>query len=102
MYGFDISLWFAKISRMMPIITLPNTASGIIPAASTMPAAMDQKRNAMSRGSLIAVRKRTIDNAPTIPSDSTTLDVTARITSVVIMVRATSVTPKLEEYITPA
>ena len=29
-------------------------------------------------------------------------DVTARITSVVIMVRAMSVTPKVEEYMTPA
>ena len=36
------------------------------------------------------------------PRDSTTLEVTARITSVVIIVRATRVTPKLEEYITPA
>ena len=36
------------------------------------------------------------------PRDSTTLLVTARITSVVIIVRAMSVTPKLEEYITPA
>ena len=43
--------------------TLPNTANGIIPAASTMPAAMDQNRNAMSSGSLMAVRKRTIDKA---------------------------------------
>ena len=82
--------------------TLPNTASGIIPAASTMPAAMDQNRNAISSGSLIAVLKRTMDNAPTIPRERTTLLVTARITSVVIIVRATSVTPKVEEYITPA
>ena len=36
------------------------------------------------------------------PSDSTTLEVTARITSVVIIVSATSVTPKPAEYITPA
>ena len=35
------------------------------------------------------------------PRLSTTLEVTARITSVVIMVSATSVTPKEEEYITP-
>ena len=50
----------------------------------------------------MAVRKRTIDSAPTMPRDSTTLLVTARITSVVIIVSATSVTPKLDEYITPA
>ena len=55
----------------------------------------------MSRGSLMAVRKRTMDSAPTMPRDSTTLLVTARMTRVVIMVRATRVTPKLEEYMTP-
>ena len=42
-----------------------------------------------------------MDSAPTMPRLSTTLLVTARMTRVVIMVRATSVTPKLEEYITP-
>ena len=87
---------------MMPMMTLPNTASGMSPAASTMPAAMAQKRKAMSKGSLMAVRKRTMDRAPTMPRDSTMFDVTARITSVVIMVRAMSVTPKVEEYMTPA
>ena len=92
----------AKTSKINPMITLPNIASGIIPAASTMPAAIAQNRKAMSSGSLIAVRKRTMDSAPTMPRESTTLLVTARITSVVIMVRATSVTPKLEEYMTPA
>jgi hypothetical protein len=42
-----------------------------------------------------------MDKAPTIPSDNTTFDVTAKITTVVIIVKATSVTAKLEEYITP-
>ena len=49
--------------------TLPITASGIMPAASTMPTAMDQNRKAISRGSLMAVRKRTMDSAPTIPRE---------------------------------
>ena len=49
----------------------------------------------------MAVRKRTMDSAPTMPRESTTLLVTARITMAVIMVIATRVTPKLEEYITP-
>ena len=49
----------------------------------------------------MAVRKRTMDSAPTMPSDRTTLLVTARMTTVVIMVRATRVTPKEEEYMTP-
>ncbi len=83
------------------MIRLPKTASGIIPAASTMPTAMAQNRKARSSGSFTAVRKRTMDSAPTMPRDSTTLLVTARITMVVIMVRATRVTPKLDEYITP-
>ncbi len=92
----------AKTSRIRPITTLPKTASGMKPAASTMPTAMDQNKNAISSGSLMAVRKRTMDSAPTMPSDSTTFEVTARMTSVVIIVSATSVTPKLEEYMTPA
>ena len=50
---------------------------------------------------MIAVRNRTMDSAPTMPSDSTTFDVTARMTSVVIIVSANSVTPKPLEYITP-
>ena len=87
--------------RTAPITILPITASGIIPAASTIPAAIAQNKNAISSGSLIAVRKRTMERAPTIPSDRTALLVTARMTTVVIIVRATSVTPKLAEYITP-
>ena len=50
---------------------------------------------------MIAARNRTMESAPTIPSESTTLLVTARITKVVIIVRAMRVTPKPEEYITP-
>ena len=83
-------------------MTLPITARGIMPAASTMPAAIAQNRKAMSSGSLIAVRNRTMDRAPTMPRDRTTLLVTARITKVEIMVMAISVTPKLDEYMTPA
>jgi hypothetical protein len=67
-----------------------------------MPTAMAQNRKAMSKGSFMAARNRTMLKAPTMPKDSTTLEVTAKITRVVIMVRPTSVTPKLEEYITPA
>ena len=53
--------------------TLPKTARGIIPAARTIPTAIDQKRKAISSGSLIAVRKRTMESAPTMPRESTTL-----------------------------
>lgn len=42
-------------------------------SASIIPTTIDQNRNAISSGSLIAVRKRTMDSAPTIP---TTLEVT--------------------------
>lgn len=80
---------------------LPMTARTMSPAASTMPTAMAQKRKAISSGSLIAARKRTMDSAHTMPRESTTLLVTARMTTVVIIVSATSVTPKLEEYMTP-
>ena len=37
-----------KISNTSPIIILPNTANGIIPAASTIPTAIDQNKNASS------------------------------------------------------
>lgn len=52
------------------MIAEPINASGIIPAPITIPIASDQKRNTISTGSLMAVRKRTIDNAPTIPRDN--------------------------------
>ena len=52
-------------------------------------------------GSLIAVRNRTMDRAPTMPRDSTMLLTTVIISRVVISDRAISVTPKLAEYITP-
>ena len=71
------------------------------PAASTMPAAMDQNRKAMSMGSLMAVRNRTMDRAPTMPRERTMLLVTARMSRVVMRVRAMRVTPKLGEYMTP-
>ena len=101
MKGSAQDFLLTNTSRTTPMHTLPITARGISPAASTMPAAMDQKRKAISRGSLMAVRKRTMDSAPTMPRDSTTLLVTARMTMVVIIVSATRVTPKLEEYMTP-
>ena len=88
--------------RITPIKRLPKTARGIQPAARTIPAAMDQNKKTISEGSLIAARKRTIDRAPTIPRDRTTLEVTARISRAVIMHRATKVMPKLAEYRIPA
>ena len=83
-----------------PIKILPKTARGISPAASIMPTAMLQNKKAISRGSLIAVRKRTMDNAPTMPRESTTLLTTVMIKMVVIKARAIRVVPKLAEYIT--
>ena len=82
-------------------MTEPMMASGIMPAPMTIPAARDQNRNTISTGSLIAARKRTMDKAPTIPRESTTLEVTAIITSVVTIVIPTSVSARPEEYITP-
>ena len=79
------------------MITEPMIASGIIPAPMTIPTARDQKRKTISTGSLIAVRKRTIERAPTIPRDNTTFDVTAIITSVVTSERPTRVNAKPSE-----
>ena len=77
------------------------TASGISPAAKTIPTAILQKRKAISIGSLMAVRNLTIESAPTIPKDKIILLVIAKITSVVIIVNAISVVAKLDEYINP-
>ncbi len=49
------------------MIPEPITASGIMPAPITIPTARDQNRKTISMGSLIAVRKRTMERAPTIP-----------------------------------
>ena len=83
------------------MIAEPMTASGIMPAPMTMPTASDQNRNTISTGSLMAVRKRTMDSAPTMPRDRTTLLVTAIMTSVVTRDRPTSVSAKPLEYSTP-
>ena len=63
---------------------------------------MAQNRKAMSMGSFTAVRNRTMLKAPTMPRESTMLLTTVKISKVVMRDRATSVTPKLGEYITPA
>ena len=80
---------------------LPNTAKRIRPAAITIPIAMLQNKKTISIGSFMAVLKRTIDNAPTIPKDDTTLLVMDNITKVVIKDNPMREIPKLEEYITP-
>ena len=79
----------------------PITASGSRPAPTTMPTARDQKRKTISTGSLMAVRKRMMERAPTMPRDRTTLDVTAMMTRVVTRDRPTKVSAKLLEYMTP-
>lgn len=74
--------------------TLIRVMHYLMPAARTIPAAIAQKRKAIYDGSLIAVLKRTMDNAPTIPRERITFEVTAGITIEVIIVSAISVTPK--------
>ena len=76
-------------------------ARGNIPAPRTIPTPIDQNKKTISIGSLIAVLKRTMDNAPTIPSDNTTFEVTAIITRLVIIDIEIKDTPKESEYITP-
>ena len=44
------------------------------PAPTTIPTLIDQNINTRSKGFFKAVLKRTIDKAPTIPRDTTTLD----------------------------
>jgi hypothetical protein len=54
------------------------------PAPQVIPTAILQNRNIKSIGSLIAVLNLTMDNAPTIPRDTTTLDWIVTIMAVVI------------------
>ena len=58
-----------------------------------IPTIIVQKIYTVSLESFIAVRKRTIDNAPTIPSDNAILFPMTVITVPVITVRTISVTP---------
>ena len=79
----------------------PITARGIKPAPTMIPVVMDQNRYTRSSGSFTTVRKRTMDSAPTIPSDVIRFEDTAKITRVVIKSMAIRVIPKDEEYMTP-
>ena len=79
----------------------PSSARGSRLAPQRIPSAIAQKRNTKSIGSFTAVRKRTIDSAPTIPRDNTTLLVTSQMTSVVTIRIATRETLKLRLYSTP-
>ena len=65
------------------------------PAPQIIPTLMDQKRKTKSIGSFTAVRNLTMDNAPTIPKDITTLDWMERIIAAVIRESATKETLKL-------
>ena len=80
---------------------LPANASRYIPAPIVMPPVMAQNRYSRSMGSLIAVRKRTMESAPTIPREIT---IFVLIASVTIHVRThipTSVAAKEREKTTP-
>ena len=101
MYGVSGVFFDANKSSTIPMKMLPKTASGTSPAASTIPTAMLQKRNSMSTGSFIAARNLTMESAPTMPRDRTTLLATVMISMVVIRARPMSVTPKPGEYMTP-
>ena len=67
-----------------------------------MPFAMDQNKNMISIGSFMAVRNLTIDKAPTMPRESTTLLTTAIINTVVMIERAINAVPKDVEHMVPA
>ena len=63
-------------------------ATSVICAPQQIPTAIDQNRKQRSIGSFIAVRKRTMESAPTIPSEMTILDCTAIIIAAVITAMA--------------
>ncbi|MNI58377.1 hypothetical protein D3C73_1134870 [compost metagenome] len=84
-------------NRIRPIITEPIIASEKKPAPVTIPATAAQNRKIRSVGSLIGVLNRTMESAPTIPSDSTRFELIAIMTVAVIMVMPISETLKLLE-----
>ncbi len=94
-------LRLTNTTMTIPMNKEPSTASGISPAPSTIPMLMAQNRKAISIGSLMAERNLTMDKAPTIPRERTTLELMAIIIRVVIRVRDSRETPKLSEYMTP-
>ena len=71
------------------------------PAPVMMPITMLQNMNTVSIGSLIAVRKRTMESAPTMPSESTTLERTVKMASAVTIESITSESAKLLLKLTP-
>ena len=66
-----------------------------------MPVVSAQNIYAVSSGSFTAVRKRTIESAPTMPIDSATEFLMHSTTGAVISVIIISVSVKLPENITP-
>ena len=70
-------------------------------APMMMPMEIAQKRYIRSTGSLTTVRKRTMESAPTMPSDSTGLAVMVKMMMVVMSVMRISVILKLRLYATP-
>ena len=62
---------------------------------------MAQHKNAMSRGSLMAVRKRMMDRLPTMPRLSARLPLMTSITAVVMTQSSTSVWLKFLLYTVP-
>ena len=62
---------------------------------------MAQNKKAMSRGSLMAVRKRMMESEPTMPRESARLLPMASMASVVITAMSTSVLLKFLLYTTP-
>ena len=79
------------------IIAAARSASTYIPAPAVIPVVIAQNRYKRSIGSFTAVRKRTIESAPTIPSEITTLVLIASVTIQVRTVIPTRVTAKVLE-----
>ena len=71
------------------------------PAPSRMPMVSAQNMYTVSSGSFTAVRKRTMDSAPTMPMESWMDSRIHMTTGVVIRVIKIRVRAKLLEYITP-
>ena len=90
-----LNVAIAKLMQKVPII-----ANIYCCAPITIPSDIAQKIYTISTGSFIELLNLTIDNAPTIPSESTTFDVIDKIIKVVITVIPDNAVANIFENIT--
>ena len=88
----NIQEQFTIVLQNDETIVLPNT-----PESGEKIGNLIKNKNIKSKGSLMAVRNRTMESAPTIPSDTTMLDCIVRISEAVVIATPAMAIPKFLE-----